>query len=87
MTKSDLKVGAGGPGCDVAAIELGLACSCLFVTNLNGFGGTKKLWGKGGANDEREVSVEVSGRVHSALLLKLDVCGLLEEKSCAYLLK
>lgn len=75
-------MGVGGPGCDVAAIELGLACSCLFVTNRNGFGGTRKLCGKGGAKDDRDVSVELNGRVHSTPLLKLEVCGLVEVNNC-----
>lgn len=44
------------------------------MTNLKGFGGGRKVGGKGGANELIEASVDVKGRVHSLVLVNVDVC-------------
>lgn len=71
FTKSDLKVGVGGPGCDEVVI-VGRPGSGLLVTSRNGFGGGRKVGGSGGASEFIEVSVDGRGRFHS-LALKVDV--------------
>lgn len=50
LTMSDLKVGAGGPGCCCCASGEGLPCSGLFATRRSGLGGGKNVGGIGGAN-------------------------------------
>lgn len=61
--------------------------SGLLVTNRKGFGGGKNVGGSGGASELIEFSVGASGLFQSAVLLKLDVCDLLELYNCENFLK
>lgn len=65
LTKSDLKLGVGGPGCCCCVKLFGRPVSGLLVTSLNGFGGGKKVGGSGGAKLPMGESVGANGRVHS----------------------
>lgn len=68
LTKSDLKVGVGGPGCCCCANGFGRPASDLLATSRSGLGGGKNVGGSGGAKLPIE-SVVPSGRVHSLDLL------------------
>lgn len=87
FTKSDLKVGVGGPGCDAADVNGRPGSGGLLATKRNGFGGGKNVGAKGGAKELIDVSVEGKGRFHSADLPNEEVWVLLAEYSCAKRLK
>lgn len=73
FTKSDLKVGVGGPGCEDGAVNEGLPGSGLFATNLKGFGGGKNVGGIGGGKVPIGVSDVPRGLVHSLAFVNVDV--------------
>lgn len=70
LTKSDLKVGVGGPGCGDGAILPGRPDSGLLVTRRRGFGGGKNVGGNGGASELIEPSEDAMVLVQSLALLK-----------------
>lgn len=73
FTKSDLKVGVGGPGWEEGAKLPGRPVSGLFVTKRNGFGGGINAGGSGGAREAIEPSVEVNVLVQSLFFVKFCV--------------
>lgn len=73
LTKSDLKVGAGGPWCEVVASDVGRPVSGLLATNRSGLGGGRNVGGIGGANELIEASADTSGRFHSLPFVKVEL--------------
>lgn len=79
LTKSDLKVGVGGPAWGDGARLPGRPVSGLFVTSLNGFGGGMNAGGSGGASDVIGLSDDPRVLAQSVFFAKFCVCDLLEE--------
>lgn len=79
MTKSDLKVGVGGPGWADGARLPGRPVSGLLVTRRSGLGGGINAGGNGAASDVIELSDDASVLAQSLFFVKFCVCDLLEE--------
>lgn len=79
FTKSDLKVGAGGPGWADGVILPGRPGSGLLLTRRSGFGGGMNAGGNGGARAVIEPSDEPRVLVQSLFFEKFCGWDLFEE--------
>lgn len=79
FTKSDLKVGVGGPGWGDGAKLPGRPASGLLVTKRSGFGGGMNAGGNGGGRDVMEPSDDPSDLAQSLFFVKFCAADLFEE--------